>query len=83
MGIEADFLACLRDVRDVTTTNYLLTLSCFPIHVRDQVDRSISSTYFAEGSSEEPLCNDDKVFVSFSEAISLKESGNTKGHYLR
>ena len=87
MGIEADFLACLCNVEDVTSTNYVLILSCFPIHMRDQANRRILSEHLvnfkAEGSSEEPLCNDDKAFVLFSEAISLKESNSTKDHYLR
>jgi len=87
MGQQAGFLACLCDVGDVTPTNYLLTLSCFPIHLRDQVNRRISSTYLVkfqgEGSSEEPLCTKDQAFVSFSDALTLQQSGNTEDLYLR
>jgi len=87
MGQQAGFLAFLCDVGNVTPTNYLLTLSCFPIHLRDQVNRRISSTYLVkfqgEGSSEEPLCTNDQAFVSFSEAFSLQQSGNTEDPYLR
>lgn len=85
MGQQAGFIACLCD--DVTRTNYVLTLSCFPIHLRDQVNRRISETYLVnfqgEGSSEEPLCTKDQAHVTFSEAFSLQQSGKTEDLYVR
>ena len=85
MAQEADFLACLCN--NVMPSSYLLTVSCYPTHLKDQVDEHISSKYFVNfqgnGSSEEPLCHNDKTFVSFSEAFSLKQSEKTKDLCLR
>ena len=79
MAQRAGFLACLCDVR---RTEYLLTLSCFPIHFKSQVNSHISSTYFVnfqgEGTSLKPLCSEDQAFVSLSKAFKLKESGNAE-----
>ena len=84
MGQQAGFLACLCD--DKRPTNYLLTLSCFPIHLRDQVNKRISSTYLVnfqgEAFPEEPLCTKDQALVTFSEAFSLQQSGKTEDFYL-
>ena len=83
MGQRAGFLACMCD--NVRPT-YLLTLSCFPVHLRDQVNKSISSTYHVkfqgDGSSEELLCTKDQVLVYFCEAFSLQQSGNTDRYLL-
>ena len=84
MAQQVDFLACLC-IKEMPSS-YVLILNCYPIHLRDQVEGRISSTYLvhfqAEGSSEEPLCKNDQPFVSFSEAFSLEQSENTKKHYL-
>ena len=85
MGKQAGFLAHLCE--DVRPTNYLLILNCFPIQLKHEVNNHISSNYNVilqgEGSSEEPLCTKEQAFVSFSEAFSLQQSGNTEDLYLR
>ena len=88
MGQQAGFLACLCDKQnDVSPSNYLLTMSCFPIHLKYEVNSHMSSTYLVnfqgEGSSEEPLCPKEKAFVTFSEAFLLQQGGSTKDLYLR
>ena len=83
MGQDAEFLACLCD--DVKPTNYLLTLSCFPTHLQDQVNRRprpCHVNYQGRGTSEKPLCRREQVFVSFSEEFSLLQSGNEEDLYL-
>ena len=79
-GQRAGFLACLCD--GGTPSNYLLTLSCFPIQMKKTVKEDLFSTYpvqfQGQGTSLEPLCEEDQAFVSLSEAFSLLESGNTE-----
>lgn len=82
MGKQAGFLAHLCE--DVT--NYVLILNCFPIHLKYEVNNFVSSTHNVilqgGGSSVEPLCTKDQAFVSFSDAFSLQQSGNTENCYL-
>ena len=83
MGQHPEFLACLCYIR---STEYLLTLSCFPVQFKSQVDNDIAkySVYFqGEGTSERPLCAEDRAFVSLSEAFSVKQKGHTEDFYLK
>lgn len=87
MGQRPGFLACLCDDGNAERpTDYLLTLSCFPIHLKYQVDRYISSTYVVsfqgDGTSIPPLCVKDQAFVSLSEAFLLQQGGETDDLYL-
>ena len=85
MGKQAGFLAHLCE--DVSPTNYVLILSCFPIQLKHEVNSHISLNYNVilqgGGSSEEPLCTEDQALVSFSEAFSFQQSGNTENLYLK
>ena len=83
-GQRAGFLACLCDKG--TPSNYLLTLSCFPIYMRQNVNTYLTSRYTVpfqgHGISLELLCKDDQAFVSLSEAFSLQQSGSTEDFFL-
>lgn len=83
-GQRAGFLACLCDKG--IPSDYLLTLSCFPTQKKKEAKEDIYSTFTVQfqgqGTSLEPLCKEDKAFVSLSEAFSLQESGNTEDLYL-
>ena len=86
MGQQPGFLACLcDDGNDKRPSDYLLTLSCFPIHLKYQVNSHISLTYNVnfqgEGTSIPPLCVKDQAFVSLSEAF-LVQQGGTEDLYL-
>lgn len=84
MGQNAGFLACLCN--DVKPTDFLLILSCFPIHLGDQVNRRMSTycvNFQGEGTSEKPLCTREQAFVSFSKAFTLLQSGNKEDLYVR
>ena len=84
MGQRAGFVAFLCN----DTTDYLLTLSCFPIHFKSQVimNSHIPSTYTVnfqgEGTSLKPLCAEDQTFVSLSEAFTVKQNRSTEDLYL-
>ena len=87
MGQQPGFLACLcDDGNDERPTDYLLILSCFPIHLKYRVNSHISSTYFVnfqgEGTSIPPLCVKDQVFVSLSEAFLVQQRGTPEDLYL-
>ena len=80
------FLAYLYYIgSDERPTNYLLSLSCFPIHLKYEVNSHISSTYNVnfqgEGTSLKSLCAGDQAFVSLSGAV-LSQQGGTEDLYL-
>ena len=84
---EAGFLACLCYYGNADRPNdYLLILSCFPLHLKSQVNSHISSRYtvnfYGEGTSGQPLSAGDQVFVSLSKRFSVKQNGNEEDFYL-
>ena len=84
MGQQAEFLACLCE--KVKPSNYILTISCYPSQLKGAVTKSMSRLcvkFEGLASSEEPLCDSDKAFVSFSEAFLLEKNGNTEDTCLR
>ena len=84
MGQQAEFLACLCE--NVMPSNYVLTITCYPSHMKDEVNRRMSRycvNFEGLASSQEPLCNNDQAFVSFSEAFLLEQKGNTEDLCLR
>lgn len=87
MGQQPGFLACLCDDGNADKpTDYLLTLSCFPIHLKTKVNSDMSSTYYVyyqgDVTSTKPLCVRDRAFVSLSKEFSLRQGGNTEDLYL-
>ncbi|KAL9961847.1 hypothetical protein ACROYT_G030874 [Oculina patagonica] len=87
MAQRPGFLACLcDDGNDERPTDYLLTLSCFPINLKYQVTSHISKSYVVdfqgEGTSIPPLCVNDQAFASLSEAFLVQQGGETDDLYL-
>ena len=82
---EAEFLGCLCNAGK--PENYVLTLCCFPVNLKDQVHTHLSSVYQVcyqgEGSSLKSLCKEDRAFVSLSEAFIVLEGGDPDGVYLK
>ena len=82
---EAGFLARVCDAG--YPSNYSLTLCCFPIHLKGQVHTHLCSDYRVcfqgEGNSLKPLCEEDRMFVSLSEAFTVPQEGNLDNFFLR
>ena len=59
---------------------YVLTLWCFPLHLKEQVQTlsSDSRRVCAQGggNSRKPLCKEDWMSVSLSEAFTLMQEEN-------
>ena len=71
------------DGNDERPTDYLCTVSCFPVHLKHQVNSDMSEAahlvnYQGCETSLKPLFPGDLVFVSFSEQILVRQGGNTK-----
>nr|XP_058941441.1 uncharacterized protein LOC131769742 [Pocillopora verrucosa] len=63
------------------STNYVLTLYCFPLHLEEQVHTRTSSTDHCvraqgEGNSLKPLCKEDQMSVSLSKAFTVTQEEN-------
>ena len=72
MAHRAGFSACLRQ----NDSSYLLTLFCYPRHLKGQIDERLkrfSSEHGmpaqGEGESEQLLCDKDRLFVHLSDAF--------------
>lgn len=80
MEQRAGFLACL--CKDEVPSRYLLTLYCFPAHLRSKLISDISSTYFVnmqgEGTSQIPLSNGDEILVSLSDGFEVHGEWSTE-----
>ena len=62
-------------------TNYLLTLYCFPLHLKEQVYTPlppIARNVCAQGggNSLKPLCKEDQMSVSLSQAFIVMQEEN-------
>ena len=72
---QAGFLAWLCDAGK--PTNYLLTLCCFPLHLKGQVRSPLSPAHRVcaqgGGNSLKPLCKEDWMSVSLSEAFTVMQ----------
>ena len=60
---------------------YVLTLCCFPLHLKEQVQNPLSPDLHricaqGEGNSRKPLCKEDWMSVSLSEAFTLMQEEN-------
>ena len=77
MAQEARFLA----------GDYLLTLCCFPFHLKNLVQEGLSSTYRVccqgEENSLKPLCSENQAFVSLSEAFTVLQKGQFENFFLK
>ena len=76
---EVGFFARLYATGNPTT--YVLTLYCFPLHLREQVQTPLSPDLRrvcaqGGGNSRKPLCKEDWMSVSLSEAFTLKQEEN-------
>ena len=76
---EIGFFARLYATENPTI--YVLTLCCFPLHLREQVQTPLSSDRRrvcaqGEGNSLKPLCKEDWMSVSLSEAFTLMQEVN-------
>lgn len=82
------FLAFLCDEgNDERPTDYLLTVSCFPVHLKQQVDSDMAKAaylvnYLGYETPLETLCVGDLVLVSLSEQFLLRQGGDTEDLYL-
>ena len=85
MAQEARFLACLCDIGK--PGDYLLTLCCFPFHLKNLVQEGLSSTYRVccqgEENSLKPLCREDQAFVSLSEAFIVVQKVQFENFFLK
>ena len=85
MAQEARFLACLWDIGK--PGDYLLTLCCFPFHLKNLVQEGLSSTYRVccqgEENSLKPLCREDQAFVSLSEAFIVVQKVQFENFFLK
>ena len=76
---EVGFFARLYATGNPTT--YVLNLYCFPLHLREQVQTSLSPDLRrvcaqGGGNSLKPLCKEDWMSVSLSEAFTLMQEVN-------
>ena len=73
MAQEARFLACLCDTGK--PGEYRLILCCFSCELKNSVQELLSSKFrvccLGEENSLKPLCREDQVFVSLSEAFTV------------
>ena len=79
MSQRVGFFACLY--ARGKPTSYLLTLYCFPLHLKEQVYTPLSPlphSICAEGggNSLKPLCKEDQMSVSLSEAFTVIQGEN-------
>ena len=79
MSQRVGFFACLY--ARGKPTSYLLTLYCFPLHLKEQVYTPLSPvphSICAEGggNSLKPLCKEDQMSVSLSEAFTVMQGEN-------
>ena len=67
---HARFFTCLCETR--VRGHFGLKLFCYPQKLQHDVNQQISRCivpYIGEGSSREPVCEEEKILVSLSEAI--------------
>ena len=57
---------------------YVLNLWCFPIHLKEEVKSKDLRPFCAQGggNSRKPLCKEDRMSVSLSEAFTLMQEEN-------
>ena len=72
------FFACLYDKGN--STDYLLLLYCFPLHLEEQVHTRASTDprvrAQGEGNSLKPLCKEDQMSVSLSKEFTVTQEVN-------
>ncbi|XP_078368375.1 uncharacterized protein LOC144652233 isoform X3 [Oculina patagonica] len=73
--LEAGFFACLCN--SGCPGKFQLRFYCYPIHIESQVRTNVCSTYqvfrYGSGDSNEPLCQDDVIFVTLRKGLELSE----------
>ena len=79
MSQEVGFFARLYAAENAR--NYVLTLWCFPLHLKEQVQTLLSTGLHrvcaqGGGNSQKPLCKEDRMSVSLSKAFTLMQAEN-------
>ena len=79
MSQEVGFFARLYAAENAR--NYVLTLWCFPLHLKEQVQTLLSTGLHrvcaqGGGNSQKPLCKEDRMSVSLSKAFTLMQGEN-------
>ena len=81
---HARFLTCLCKTN--VRRQFVLKLFCYPqklvYDVSQQISR-IKMRYIAEGSSVEPVCEEEEILVSFSKAIILQGEDDGTAIFVR
>ena len=76
---EVGFLAFLCK-QEENLEEKLLILCCFPLHMKSELKRNISSEHrfvllYGEAKSQKPLTKEDEAFVSLSDGLTLVDTG--------
>ena len=77
---EVGFLAFLCEEQEENLEEKLLILCCFPLHMKSELKRNISSEHrlvlrYGEAKAQKPLTKEDEAFFCLSNGLTLVDTG--------